>query len=84
MGANCQKGEKSSLQKIFNFSPPVFFPQMSTINHVSFCLIWSDTDCQIVMRSVLELENTLGGDPGPGLGGESDFDKRQLQKVSRF
>ena len=33
------------------------------------------------MRSVLELENALGGDPGPGLGADSDFDKRQLQKV---
>merc|ERR1712212_1419962 len=31
--------------------------------------------------SVLELENALGGDPGPGLGADSDFDKRQLQKV---
>ena len=33
------------------------------------------------MHSVLELENALGGDPGPGLGGKSDFDKRQLQKA---
>merc|ERR1711872_477119 len=31
--------------------------------------------------SVLDLENTLGGDPGPGLGADSDFDKRQLEKV---
>merc|ERR1711962_1067862 len=31
--------------------------------------------------SVLALENTLGGDPGPGLGADSDFDKRQLEKV---
>jgi len=31
--------------------------------------------------SVLELENALGGDPGPGLGADSDFDKRQLEKV---
>ena len=33
------------------------------------------------MCSVLQLENALGGDPGPGLGADSDFDKRQLQKV---
>merc|ERR1712172_199086 len=31
--------------------------------------------------SVLELENALGGEPGPGLGADSDFDKRQLEKV---
>merc|ERR1711962_1384950 len=30
--------------------------------------------------SMLDLENTLGGDPGPGLGADSDFDKRQLEK----
>ena len=30
---------------------------------------------------MLELENALGGDPGPGLGADSDFDKRQLEKV---
>merc|ERR1711971_468323 len=30
--------------------------------------------------SVLELENALGGEPGPGLGADSDFDKRQLEK----
>ena len=36
------------------------------------------------MRSVLELENALGGDPGPGLGADSDFDKRQLQKVIKL
>ena len=33
------------------------------------------------MSSVLELENALGGDPGPGLGADSDFDKKQLEKV---
>ena len=33
--------------------------------------------------SVLDLENTLGGDPGPGLGADSDFDKRQLERVRR-
>merc|ERR1711990_1271474 len=32
-------------------------------------------------NSVLELENALGGDPGPGLGVDSDFDKKQLEKV---
>merc|ERR1711971_970524 len=31
--------------------------------------------------SVLELENALGGEPGPGLGADSDFDKRRLEKV---
>ena len=31
--------------------------------------------------SVLELENSLGGDPGPGLGADSDFDRKQLEKV---
>merc|ERR1712172_387446 len=31
--------------------------------------------------SVLELENAPGGEPGPGLGADSDFDKRQLEKV---
>ena len=30
---------------------------------------------------MLELENALGGEPGPGLGADSDFDKRQLEKV---
>ena len=33
---------------------------------------------------MLELENALGGDPGPGLGADSDFDKRQLEKVIFF
>ena len=31
--------------------------------------------------SVLKLENSLGGDPGPGLGADSDFDRKQLEKV---
>ena len=38
----------------------------------------------ILICSVLELENALGGDPGPGLGADSDFDKRQLEKVIFF
>ena len=39
------------------------------------------TNMSILMCSVLELENALGGDPGPGLGADSDFDKSQLEKV---
>ena len=53
------------------------FVSFGEIKRTSNSWFWRSTP------SVLDLENTLGGDPGPGLGADSDFDKRQLEKVRR-
>merc|ERR1712037_303721 len=68
-------------------------PELPCCNEYGYCRsreewgLQNFRDCNGVSNgvklpdSVLELENALGGDPGPGLGADSDFDKRQLQKV---
>ena len=67
----------------------VFFRFLSQLVSVVY-FVWSGRSSPIMsdwhehwalIFSVLELENALGGDPGPGLGADSDFDKRQLEKV---
>lgn len=67
----------------------LFFSFLSQLVSVVY-FVWSGCSSPILsdwhehwalIFSVLELENALGGDPGPGLGADSDFDKRQLEKV---